>query len=121
MEVAGTQLLGSGQAKACPTHGALDLGGACFKHGDVIVCATTACLRARLGTAPIRSRERQRADAQLLMTFCLACPFSSRVAPLDLHTHYARKPAFSRENERTLHCYRPPWLGWAETVGPALY
>ena len=56
MEVAGTQLLGSGQAKACPTHGALDLGGACFKHGDVIVCATTARLRARLGTAPIRSR-----------------------------------------------------------------
>src|ERR1019366_3376113 len=42
------------------------------KHGDVIVCATTACLRARLRTAPIRSRERQRADAQLLMTFCLA-------------------------------------------------
>src|ERR1017187_1597945 len=42
-----------------------------FKHGDVIVCATTACLRARLRTAPIRSRERQRADAQLLMTFCL--------------------------------------------------
>src|ERR1035437_496043 len=41
------------------------------KHGDVIVCATTACLRARLRTAPIRSRERQRADAQLLMTFCL--------------------------------------------------
>src|ERR1019366_10751820 len=40
------------------------------KHGDVIVCATTACLRARLRTAPIRSRERQRADAQLLMTFC---------------------------------------------------
>src|ERR1035437_2722625 len=43
-----------------------------LKHGDVIVCATTACLRARLRTAPIRSRERQRADAQLLMTFCLA-------------------------------------------------
>jgi hypothetical protein len=42
------------------------------KHGDVIVCAITACLRARLRTAPIRSRERQRADAQLLMTFCLA-------------------------------------------------
>src|ERR1017187_6401784 len=42
-----------------------------FKHGDVIVCATTACLRARLRTAPIRSRERQRADAQSLMTFCL--------------------------------------------------
>src|ERR1017187_6350997 len=42
-----------------------------FKHGDVIVCATTACLHARLRTAPIRSRERQRADAQLLMTFCL--------------------------------------------------
>src|ERR1035437_7326487 len=41
------------------------------KHGDVIVCATTACLRARLRTAPIRSRERQRADAQLLITFCL--------------------------------------------------
>ena len=41
------------------------------KHGDVIVCATTACLRARLRAAPIRSRERQRADAQLLMTFCL--------------------------------------------------
>src|ERR1019366_4353119 len=41
------------------------------KHGDVIVCATTACLRARLRTAPIRSRERQRADEQLLMTFCL--------------------------------------------------
>ena len=41
------------------------------KHGDVIVCATTACLRARLRTAPIRSRERHRADAQLLMTFCL--------------------------------------------------
>src|ERR1017187_3445753 len=41
------------------------------KHGDVIVCATTACLRARPRTAPIRSRERQRADAQLLMTFCL--------------------------------------------------
>src|ERR1035441_10661872 len=134
MEVAGTQLLGSGQAKACPTHGALDLGGACFKHGDVIVCVTTACLRARLGTAPIRSRERQRADAYLLMTFCfalsssscrtgfcsLAFPFSSRVPPLGLHTHYARKPAFFRENERTLHCYRPPWLGWAETVGPAL-
>src|ERR1039458_3352388 len=44
----------------------------CSKHGDVVVCATTACLRARLRTAPIRSRERQRADAQLLMTFCLA-------------------------------------------------
>src|ERR1039457_1365310 len=84
MEVAGTQLLGSGQAKACPTLCALDLGGAFFKHGVVIVCATTACLRARLGTAPIRSRERQRADTQLLMTFCLACPFSSRVAPLGL-------------------------------------
>src|ERR1035437_7465487 len=41
------------------------------RHGDVIVCATTACLRARLCTAPNRSRERQRADAQLLMTFCL--------------------------------------------------
>src|ERR1017187_9344962 len=37
----------------------------------LFVCATTACLRARLRTAPIRSRERQRADAQLLMTFCL--------------------------------------------------
>src|ERR1017187_1426143 len=46
--------------------------GALPKHGDVIVCATTACLRARLRTAPIRSRYRQRADAQLLMTFCLA-------------------------------------------------
>src|ERR1035441_5431631 len=46
-------------------------GPALTKHGDVIVCATTACLRARLRTAPIRSRERQRADAQLLMTFCL--------------------------------------------------
>src|ERR1039457_226124 len=79
MEVAGTQLLGSGQAKACSTHGALDLGGACFKHGEVIVGATTACLRARLGTAPIRSRERQRADAQLPMTFCLACPFSKKL------------------------------------------
>ena len=48
-----------------------------FKHGDVIVRATTACLRARLRTAPIRSRERQRVDAQLLMTFCLErslCP-----------------------------------------------
>src|ERR1019366_4657371 len=45
---------------------------AVVKHGDVIVWATTACLRARLRTAPIRSRERQRADAQLLMTFCLA-------------------------------------------------
>src|ERR1035441_8516793 len=75
MEVAGTQLLGSGQAKACPTHGALDLGGACFKHGDVIVCATTACLRARLGTAPIRSRERQRADAQLLYDVLFSLPF----------------------------------------------
>ena len=31
----------------------------------------SACLRARLRTAPIRSRERQRADAQLFMTFCL--------------------------------------------------
>src|ERR1017187_919135 len=57
----------------------------------------------------------------ILVGHALACPFSSRVAPLGLHTHYARKPAFSRENERTLHCYRPPWLGWAETVGPALY
>jgi len=26
------------------------------KHGDVIACATTACLRARLCTTPIRSR-----------------------------------------------------------------
>src|ERR1017187_1401 len=45
------------------------------KHGDAIVCATTACLRARLGTLPIRSRAqrapRQGADAQLLMAFCL--------------------------------------------------
>src|ERR1039457_275575 len=47
-------------------------GPALTKHGDVIVCATTACLRARLRTAPIRSLERQRADAQLLMTLCLA-------------------------------------------------
>ena len=31
----------------------------------------TVELRARLRTAPIRSRERQRADAQLFMTFCL--------------------------------------------------
>src|ERR1039457_2592826 len=46
------------------------------KHGDVIVCATTAGLRARLRTAPIRSRERQRADAQLLMTFCLGTVWS---------------------------------------------
>ena len=44
---------------------------AATKHGDVIVCATTACLHARLRTAPIPSRERQRADAQLPMTFCL--------------------------------------------------
>src|ERR1017187_4529485 len=38
-----------------------------------IVCATTACLRARLRTTPIRSRAqrapRQRADAQLFMAF----------------------------------------------------
>src|ERR1039458_6555434 len=39
----------------------------------------TACLRARLRTAPIRSRERQRADAQLLMTFCLDRFSSSRM------------------------------------------
>src|ERR1017187_3459733 len=55
--------------------------GALPKHGDVIVCATTACLRARLRTAPIRSRERQRADAQLLMTFCLA-PEADRASSL---------------------------------------
>src|ERR1039458_3192138 len=45
------------------------------KHGDAIVCATTACVRARLGTPPIRRRAqrapRQGADAQLLMAFCL--------------------------------------------------
>src|ERR1039458_7117115 len=52
------------------------------KHGDVIVCATTACLRARLRTAPIRSRERQRADAQLLMTFCLKPKANQRVGRL---------------------------------------
>src|ERR1017187_8952631 len=52
------------------------------KHGDVLVCATTACLRARLRTAPIRSRERQRADAQLLMPFCLAHAPQRHAAPL---------------------------------------
>src|ERR1017187_2211003 len=98
MEVAGTQLLGSGQAKACPTLGALDLGGACFKHGDVIVCATTACLRARLGTAPIRSRERQRADAQLLMTFCLV--------RLSTGTFCRRQsPRFSHRANRTTYLH----------------
>src|ERR1035441_9439237 len=55
--------------------------GALPKHGGVIVCATTACLRARLRTAPIRSRGRQRADAQLLMTFCLA-PEADRASSL---------------------------------------
>src|ERR1017187_96631 len=39
------------------------------KHGDVIVCATTGCLRARLRTAPIRSRERQRAVAGSSLKF----------------------------------------------------
>src|ERR1019366_3450676 len=52
------------------------------KHGGVIVCATTTCLRARLRTAPIRSRERQRADAQLLMTFGLAHAPQRHPAPL---------------------------------------
>ena len=36
---------------------------AATKHGDVIVCATPARLHARLRTAPIPSRERQRAAA----------------------------------------------------------
>src|ERR1039458_2305064 len=54
------------------------------KHGDVIVSATTACLLARLRTAPIRSRERQRADAQLLMTFCLADGSPETSSPLGL-------------------------------------
>src|ERR1039458_3422709 len=42
---------------------------AAVKHGDAIVCATTACLRARLGTTLIRSRAkrapRQGADAKI--------------------------------------------------------
>ena len=75
---------------------------AATKHGDVIVCATTACFHARLRTAPIPSRERQRADAQLLMTFCLSLVllaastgwfFGDRSARL--HTHFnPRSSAF---------------------------
>src|SRR5271169_5201014 len=40
-----------------------------LKHGPFIVCATTACLRARLRT--LRSRDRQGAGARLLVTFGL--------------------------------------------------
>src|ERR1039458_5379835 len=65
------------------------------KHGDVIGCATTACLRARLRTAPIRSRERQRADAQLLMTFCLVSAANAYLVTLRaiLPTGTARRAA----------------------------
>src|ERR1035437_966585 len=66
------------------------------KHGDVIVCATTACLRARLRTAPIRSRERQRADAQLLMTFCLATLQTRRGGASELAGSFCRREISSR-------------------------
>ena len=41
------------------------------QHGDITVRATTACLRARLSAAANPSRDRQGANAQLLMTLCL--------------------------------------------------
>jgi hypothetical protein len=46
------------------------------KHSDIVVCATTSCLRARLGKGPIPSRERQRAVA-------LKKPRATRRAQLD--------------------------------------
>src|ERR1019366_8525855 len=49
-------------------------------HGEIVVgrraCEGGVANRGRLRTAPIRSRERQRADGQLLMTFCLGTVWS---------------------------------------------
>src|ERR1035441_7061996 len=62
----------------------------------------TVELRARLRTAPIRSRERQRADAQLLMTFCLAwelqavsCPRPLPRSPVEAMIDYCEKSSLS--------------------------
>src|ERR1019366_7972407 len=59
-------LVSSYQARACTIPSPVRA----LNMATLLFAPTTACLRARLRTAPIRSRERQRADAQLLMTFC---------------------------------------------------
>src|ERR1039458_1583792 len=51
------------------------------KHGDAIVCATTACLRARLGTTPIRSGSGCAVTYGVL--FSMPCPYRDRNCGLD--------------------------------------
>src|ERR1022692_2711372 len=91
------------------------------KHGDAIVCATTACLRARLGTPPIRSG----ADAQLLMAFCLACLALTGTATAD--SIAVRGVAFARfapgpRTGRTSRPDAPGRNGWGMCArGPPFF
>src|ERR1019366_1478506 len=48
------------------------------KHGDAIVCATTACLRARLGTTPMRSGSGCAVTYGVL--FSMPCPYGTATA-----------------------------------------